>query len=63
MYGSIIGLILCIALSYPLCKKYYMYGVTNALIISQGIEIAFFIFFIVKIIRNMDKPCIGKEDK
>ena len=63
MYGSIIGLILCVVLSYPLCKKYFMYGVTNALIISQGIEIAFFIFFIIKIIKNMDNLNQEKEGK
>ena len=55
MTGAILGLVLCTALAFPLCKEYYMYGVTNALIISQGIEIIFFLFFIVKIIRNMDK--------
>lgn len=54
MYGSVFGLVLCVASSIPLCKYHYMYGVTDSLIISQGIEILFFIFFIVKTIKNMD---------
>lgn len=54
MAGSVLGLVICVLLSFPLCKMHYMYGVTNALIISQGIEIVFFLFYIVKIIKNMD---------
>lgn len=62
MIGSLIGLIFCMATSYPLCQKYYMYGVTNALIISQGIEIVFFVVFIIQTIKNMDKlPTETKE--
>ncbi len=53
LIGSLIGIALCIALSYPLCKAQYMYGVTNALIISQSVEIVFFLILTAKLLREM----------
>ena len=53
LIGALIGAVLCIGLSYPLCKAQYMYGVTNALIISQSAEIVFLLICAIQSIKDM----------
>lgn len=55
LIGCIVGAVLCMVLSLPLCKLYYMNGVAYCLIIAQGAEVLIMIIYILRILRYMDR--------
>lgn len=53
--GSIAGTLVCLAISYPLCKYAYMDGISYALIIAEAAEIAIFAGFMIYLVSKKKK--------